>query len=34
MGDMDRDLTWAGEYTIQYIDDVLQSYAPETFVIF
>ena len=30
---MTRHLTWGGEYTIQYTDDVLQSRTPETYVI-
>ena len=27
---MMEDLTWGGEYTIQYTDDVLQNCTPET----
>ena len=26
---MDGDLTWGGEHTIPYTDDVLQIYTPE-----
>ena len=28
-----RDLTWSGEHTIHYTDDVLQNCTPETYVI-
>ena len=28
---MERDLTWGGEHTIQYTDDVLQNCTPETY---
>ena len=27
------DVTWGGEHTIQYTDDVLQNSTPETYVI-
>ena len=27
---MEGDLTWSGEHTIQYTDDVLQNCTPET----
>ena len=30
---MDRDLTWGREYTVQYTDDVVQNFIPETYVI-
>ena len=30
---MEEDLTWGGEHTIQYIDDVLQNCTPETYTI-
>ena len=30
---MEGDLTWGGEHTIQYIDDVLQNCIPETCII-
>ena len=30
---MERDLTWGGEHTIQYTDDVLQNCTPETYII-
>ena len=30
---MEGDLTWGGEYTIQYAYIVLQNYTPETYVI-
>ena len=30
---MEGDLTWGGEHTIQYTDDVLQNYAPEIYII-
>ena len=30
---MKGDLTWGGEYTIQYTDDILQIHTPETYVI-
>ena len=28
---MEGDLTWGGEHTVQYTDDVLQSCTPETY---
>ena len=28
-----RDLTWGGEHTIQYTDNVLQNCTPETYTI-
>ena len=31
--EMVRDLTWGGEHTIQYTDDVLWNCAPEACVI-
>ena len=31
---MEGDLTWGGEHTIQYIDDVLQNCTTETYIIF
>ena len=31
---MEGDLTWGGEHTIQFIDDVLQNCTPETYIIF
>ena len=30
---MEGDLTWGGEHTIQYADDVLQNYIHETYII-
>ena len=30
---MEGDLTWGGEHTIQYTDDVLQSCMPENYII-
>ena len=30
---MEGDLTWGGEQTTQYTDDVLQNCTPETYVI-
>ena len=30
---MEGDLTWAGEHTIQYTDDVLQNCTPGTCII-
>ena len=30
---MEGDLTWGGEHTIQYTDDILQNRTPETFII-
>ena len=30
---MERDLTWGGEHTMQYTDNVLQNCMPETYVI-
>ena len=30
---MEGDLTWGGEYTIQYTYDVLQNGTPETYII-
>ena len=30
---MEGDLTWSGEHTIQYTDDVLQNCTPETYII-
>ena len=30
---MEKDLSLGGEHTIQYIDDVLQNYTVETFII-
>ena len=30
---MEGDLTWGGEHTIQYTDDVLQNCTPETYTI-
>ena len=30
---MEGDLTWDGEYTIHYTDDMLQNCAPETCII-
>ena len=30
---MEGDLTWGGEHTVQYTDDVLQSCISETYVI-
>ena len=30
---MEGDLTWGGEHTIQYIDNVLQDCAPESYII-
>ena len=30
---MEGDLTWGGEHTVQYTDDVLQNYMPETYII-
>ena len=30
---MEGDLTWGGDHTIQYTDDVLQNCTPETCVI-
>ena len=28
---MEGDLTWGGEHTIQYMDDILQNCKPETY---
>ena len=33
MGMMERDLTWGGEHTIQYIGDILQNRTPHTYII-
>ena len=30
---MEGDLTWGGEHTIQYTDDVLWDCTPETYII-
>ena len=30
---MEGDLTWGGEHTIQYTDDTLQNFTPETYLI-
>ena len=30
---MEGDLTWGGEHTVQYTDDVLQTYIPETLIL-
>ena len=30
---MEGDLTWGGEHTVQYTDDVLQNYTRETYKI-
>ena len=30
---IEGDLTWGGEYTIQYTDDVLQNCTPETYIV-
>ena len=30
---MEGDLTWGGEHTIHYINDLLQNCTPETYVI-
>ena len=30
---MEGDLTWSGEHTIQYTDDVLQNCTPETQIV-
>lgn len=30
---MKEDLAWGGAHTIQYRDDVLQNYTPETYVV-
>ena len=30
---MEGDLAWGGELTVQYKDDVLQNYTPETYII-
>ena len=30
---MEGDLTWGGEHTVQYTDDVLQNCIPETYII-
>ena len=30
--EVEGDLTWGGEHTIQYTDDVLQNCAPETYI--
>ena len=30
---MEGDLTWGGEHTIQYTDDVLYNCTPETYII-
>ena len=30
---MEGDLTWGGEHTIQYTDDVLQNCKPDTYII-
>ena len=29
----EKNLTWGGKNTIQYTDDVLQNYTPETYII-
>ena len=29
---MEGDLTWGGEYTIQYADDIVQNCIPETYI--
>ena len=31
--EMDGDLTWGGEHTMQYTDDILQNCTPETYII-
>ena len=28
-----KEMTWGGEHTVQYTDDVLQNYTPETYII-
>ena len=28
---MEGDLTWGGKHSIQYTDDVLKNYTPETY---
>ena len=30
---MEGDLTWRGEHTLQYTDDVLQNYTAETYIL-
>ena len=30
---MEGDLTWGGEHTIQYTNDVLQNFMPEIYII-
>ena len=30
---VEGDLTWGGEHTIQYTDDVLQNCTPETYML-
>ena len=30
---MEGDMTWGGEHTIQYTDDVLQNCTPETYIV-
>ena len=30
---IEGDLTWGGEHTIQYTDDVLENCTPETYII-
>ena len=30
--EMEGDLTWGGEHTIQYTDDVLQNCTPEDYI--
>ena len=30
---MEGDLTWDGEHTVQYTDNVLQNCTPETYII-
>ena len=30
---MEKDLTWGGEHTMQYTDDVLQTHTPEAYII-
>ena len=30
---MEGDLTWGGEHTMQYTDDILQNCTPETYII-
>ena len=30
---MEGDLTWSGEHTVQYTNDVLQNCEPETYIV-